>query len=80
MNLETRVKRLESKLPEWMTKNADVLQMSKAELEAAIAQSPFDLTLLTDAELTSLDAWVSKVEMDAPLPPELEAMLERIKR
>jgi hypothetical protein len=54
--------------------------MSRAELEAVIAQAPFDLTLLTDAELTSLDAWVSKVEMDAPLPPELEAMLERVKR
>jgi hypothetical protein len=78
MNLETRVKRLESKLPEWMTKNADVFQMSNAELEAAIAQSPFDLTLLTDAELMSVDAWLSKV--DAPLTPELEAMFERIKR
>ncbi len=78
MNLETRVKRLESKQPEWMTKNADVLQMSKAELEAVIAQAPFDLKLLTDAELMSLDAWLSKV--DAPLPPELEAMFERIKR
>ncbi len=77
MNMETRVKRLESKQPAWM---ADVLQMSRAELEAVIAQAPFDLTLLTDAELTSLDAWVSKAEMDAPLPPELEAMLERVKR
>jgi hypothetical protein len=75
MNLETRVKRLESKQPVWM---ADVLQMSRAELEAVIAQSPFDLTRLTDAELTGLDAWLSKV--GAPLTPELEAMFERIKR
>ena len=90
MSLETRIKHLEGKLPKWMTpklmtpklmtQNADVFQMSNAELEATIAEAPFDLTLLTDAELMSLDAWLSEPKTDAPLPPNIEGMLERIQR
>jgi hypothetical protein len=85
MSLETRIKDLEGKLPKWMTpklmrQNADVFQMSNTEMKAIIAEAPFDLTLLTAAELTSLDAWLSEPKTDAPLPPDIEAMLERIQR
>lgn len=85
MSLETRIKHLEGKLPKWMTpklmrQNADVFQMSNTEMKAIIAEAPFDLTLLTDTELMSLDAWLSEPKTDAPLPPDIEGMLERIQR
>lgn len=88
MSLETRIKHLESRTAARVMQgiglsqlsDADILRLSDAELEALIAQAPFDLRLLTDTELSSLDAWLGEPKTDAPLPPEVEEMLERVKR
>lgn len=86
MSLETRIKNLESRTAERIMhvdllqlSDAEILQLSDAEMRAIIERARFDLALLTDAELVSLDAWL-KTEMDAPLPPELEAALRRVER
>ncbi len=66
MNLQTRVERLE---------------------DAAVARdaSAWDLTLLTDTELIDLEACLSKAvatheSVHTYITPELEAVLERVKR
>ena len=87
MSLETRIKHLESRTAERSMKSVDlsqlsdaeILQLSDAEMRAIIEGARFDLTLLTDAEVTSLEAWL-KAERGAPLPPELEAALARVER
>jgi uncharacterized coiled-coil protein SlyX len=86
MSLETRIKNLESRTAERIMhvdllqlSDAEILQLSDAEMRAIIERARFDLTLLTDAEVTSLEAWL-KAERGAPLPPELEAALRRVER
>ncbi len=59
--------------------DAEISQLTAAESRAIVERAPFDLALLTDAELVSLDAWL-KAERDAPLSPELEAALARVAR
>jgi uncharacterized coiled-coil protein SlyX len=87
MSLETRIKNLESRTAERIMhvdllqlSDAEILQLSDAEMRAIIERARFDLALLTDAELMSLDIWLSRAEIDAPLPPELEAALARVAR